>query len=164
MEDTMFRTGRTPMLIAAALTLAALPGAAAAKSQYTKQCKPAAHTGAATPVLHKTVAKQVAVKIWSSEVAGHYGPSWAHWSIAAGKSVQCSEAGYGPVKVSCVAIARPCRYRIEATETHPPYPEIDIGIGIGIGGFGLGRPGGIHSPPRGSGRPTFGPSTGRGRR
>jgi hypothetical protein len=159
----MPRTGRTTLLIAAALALAALPGAAHAKSKYAKQCKPAAHTGAATPVLHKTVAKQVAVKIWSQEVAGHYGPSWAHWSIAAAKSVQCSQAGYGPVKVSCKATARPCRNVIDAVETHPPY-DLDIGIGISIGGFGLGRPGGIHRPPRGFGRPSFGPSTGRGRR
>jgi hypothetical protein len=165
MEGTMFRTGRTRMLVAA-LALAALPGVAAAKSQYSKECKPSAHTGAATPVMHKTVAKQIAVKIWSGEVAGLYGQPWALWSIAAGKSVQCSEAGYGPVKVSCTATARPCRYRIDATETHPPYPNIDIGIGIGIGigGFGLGRPGGIHRPPRGFGRPAFGPSIGRRRR
>jgi hypothetical protein len=152
------RTRATLTALAAALALAAPSGAALAKSQYAKQCKPAANTGSATPILHPNVASIVAAKIWSSEVTSSYGTSWASWSTAIAKSVQCRQQGV-PTRVICVASARPCRYVIQATETHPPYPG--LAINIGIGGIGIGRPPGIHRPPgiqrppRGLDRPRF---------
>jgi hypothetical protein len=160
MEEIMARPDRTRHLFLVSAALLALgawpPSAAFAKSPSTKQCKPQQHSGPVSPLLPKQSAKTAAIKLWQNDVQAVYGEPWMLWSNAAANSIQCSPASANPhAKAACKAIARPCRWKQEATETHPPYPSLSISIGFG--GIDLGR-------PRRSRGPAFvGGSTSRGR-
>lgn len=87
-----------------AMTLAVSPLFTSQAQAYA--CAPTYHSVKASKFM-KGAAKIKARKAWESKMKSQFGYTWAIWSIADGKSIQCKKVGS---KSECTARARPCKY------------------------------------------------------
>lgn len=69
-------------------------------------CAPTYHSVSAVKKM-KGIAKIKARKAWEAKMKSQFGISWAVWSIAYNKSIQCKKEGG---KNKCTARAKPCQY------------------------------------------------------
>lgn len=69
-------------------------------------CAPTYHSVSAAKKV-KGIAKIKARKAWEAKMKSQFGNTWAIWSIAYNKSIQCKKEGG---KNKCTARAKPCQY------------------------------------------------------
>ncbi len=87
-----------------ALALAASPVFTSQAQAYA--CAPTYHSVSAAKKM-KGIAKISARKAWETKMKSQFGITWAIWSIADGRSIQCKKEGS---KNKCTARAKPCQY------------------------------------------------------
>ncbi len=87
-----------------AIALAATPMLTTQAQAYA--CAPTHHSVSSSKHV-KGIAKISARKAWEAKMKNQFGITWAIWSIADGKSIQCKKEGG---KNKCTARAKPCQY------------------------------------------------------
>jgi hypothetical protein len=66
------------------------------------------HFGSSSGLPSKKLAEAAAVRDWAGFTAFEYGLPWGRWSLAASKTLKCSNSGGS---WGCQAEARPCKAR-----------------------------------------------------